>query len=303
MALPVIQVTSDGGDGEADDGNTGVEIAGADATQPAAIFSDDSTGNNPSTADADAQPKKADPWTTITASFKAADQSQTTDQSSWGASFSAGATFGLWSAGGNYAHEEGKKDSVSDMASCDVSITFSAMVVNIDRPWLYGELFNDFDLDVANDVLISPGAQALKTMMQQQANSNSTTAQNATAYLAQYSNFPAYPTSFLIAADTTIEFTGNTSHIENHFSSKSNSGGLSVGYGPFHVESSFHQASSHSNFQMQSTATGVKLCFGAPQVIGWVSQILPELPRKSGYEPMVQNTRPTITSIVPPVLG
>ena len=27
------------------------------------------------------------------------------------------------------------------------------MVVNIDRPWLYAELFNDYDLDVADKVL------------------------------------------------------------------------------------------------------------------------------------------------------
>ncbi len=40
---------------------------------------------------------------------------------------------------------------------------------------------------------------------------------------------------------------------------------------------------------MQSTATGCKLSFGAPQIIGWVSQILPALPRNADYEPMVQN--------------
>lgn len=27
----------------------------------------------------------------------------------------------------------------------------SALVVNIDRPWLYGELLNDFEIDVAQD--------------------------------------------------------------------------------------------------------------------------------------------------------
>lgn len=40
---------------------------------------------------------------------------------------------------------------------------------------------------------------------------------------------------------------------------------------------------------MQSTATGCRLKFGAPQIIGWVSQIIPALPRLDGYEPMVQN--------------
>jgi hypothetical protein len=43
---------------------------------------------------------------------------------------------------------------------------------------------------------------------------------------------------------------------------------------------------------MQTTATGCRLTFGAPQIIGWVSQILPALPRKPGFEPMVQNIVP-----------
>lgn len=29
----------------------------------------------------------------------------------------------------------------------------SALVVNIGRPWLYGELFNDYELDVSDDVM------------------------------------------------------------------------------------------------------------------------------------------------------
>jgi len=27
----------------------------------------------------------------------------------------------------------------------------SALVVNIDRPWLYAELFNDYEIDIADD--------------------------------------------------------------------------------------------------------------------------------------------------------
>jgi len=32
-----------------------------------------------------------------------------------------------------------------------ILITSSALVVNIDRPWLYAELFNDFEIDIAAD--------------------------------------------------------------------------------------------------------------------------------------------------------
>jgi len=37
------------------------------------------------------------------------------------------------------------------MAKCDVNLSFSALVVNIDRPWLYAELFNDFEIDIGGD--------------------------------------------------------------------------------------------------------------------------------------------------------
>lgn len=38
-------------------------------------------------------------------------------------------------------------------------------------------------------------------------------------------------------------------------------------------------ASASTNQRMETTATGMKLSFQAPQIIGWVSEILPELPR------------------------
>lgn len=48
---------------------------------------------------------------------------------------------------------------------------------------------------------------------------------------------------------------------------------------------------------MQATATGCRLTFGAPQIIGWVNQILPALPRKMEFEPMVQNNVPERLSV------
>lgn len=89
--------------------------------------------------------------------------------------------------------------------------------------------------------------------------------------------------------DAPPQFHGNTEHIEKHFSAQSNAGSANIGWGPFSVNSSFKQSSNKQSFQVQSTATGCRLSFGAPQNIGWVSQILPALPRSHKYEPMVQN--------------
>lgn len=278
--------------GAADDYQDGsVEVAGPGAENAGDMFKD------PPPPGAKAPP--ADPWVTITASFSATDQKSTSETKSWGMSVGAGAGWGLWSAGGSYAHDETSGSSTNDMSNCDVSVSFSAMVVNIDRPWLYGELFNDFELEVADGVNLSPGARELKALMSAQGELGADKQPTAKAReslnnLANYSQFPAYPTSFIIAADTSIEFTGNTAHIEDHFSSHSNSGGVSVGWGPFSVSSSFHESASKQSHQMQTTATGCRLTFGAPQIIAWVSQILPQLPRPKEFQPMIQNNVPAL---------
>ncbi|VTT81678.1 unnamed protein product [Fusarium fujikuroi] len=99
---------------------------------------------------------------------------------------------------------------------------------------LFGELFSDVDIEVAKGVKLSPGPILFQKMIKEQ---------NA-ADIAIWSQFPAYPTSFTVAADTTNKFTGATKHIEEHFDSYSNSGGASVGYGPWPVSSTFHKSAS-----------------------------------------------------------
>lgn len=166
--------------------------------------------------DEDAKKKKpaagveSDPWTTISVSFSAEDQRSSASNSSWGMSVGGGGGWGLWSVGGSYAHEESKSDSQSDMASCDVSVTFDALVVNIGRPWLYAELFNDFELDVAKDIRLSPGAKDLHALMKAQVAKSDAPHDVAEAgevvdKLAQYNSFPAFPTSFIVAANTVVD--------------------------------------------------------------------------------------------------
>ncbi|KAH8650430.1 hypothetical protein BGZ61DRAFT_545785 [Ilyonectria robusta] len=218
------------------------------------------------------------PWTTITFSYSASDVSNHSKESEWGMKVGGSVGFGLWSVGGSYSHDESHKSMQSDMAACDVSVSFSALVVNINRPWLYGELFSDVDLEVAEGVKLSPGPLLLQQMIKDQKAED----------IAMWSQFPSYPTSFIVAADTTIEFRGATKHIEEHFDSHSNSGGASVGYGPWSVTSSFHESATEQSMQVHSTATGCKISFGAPQVIAWVSQILPPLPRDQSFNPLTQ---------------
>lgn len=275
--VPVISGVSAPKDGQDKDTPTGTDLATNGPEFAIPTFK-----SPPPPASGSTQPPQnaddADPWTTITFSYSASDVYNHTKESEWGMKVGGSVGFGLWSVGGSYSHDESHKSMQNDMAACDVSISFSALVVNINRPWLYGELFSDVDLDVADKVKLSPGPLRLQQMIKEQRVDD----------IASWSQFPAYPTSFIVASDTTIEFRGATKHIEEHFDSHSNSGGASVGYGPWSVSSSFHESATEQSMQVHSTATGCKISFGAPQVIAWISQILPPLPRPEKFNPLTQ---------------
>ncbi|KAF4422131.1 hypothetical protein FACUT_10740 [Fusarium acutatum] len=166
-------------------------------------------------------------WSRITVSYSASDiqphESGTTG-------------FGLWSLGGADLHEELRRE----LASCDVSISFSALVVIIDRPWLHSELFRDIDLEVQRGVKVSPGSSRIHEMIQDREHENS----------GEWA-FPAYPTSFIIAADTTIEFEGEAKVIEEFWKA----GSEVVGYGPWSVSGS----AAAEQTRVESTSTGCKI--------------------------------------------
>ncbi|KAH7259039.1 uncharacterized protein BKA55DRAFT_591838 [Fusarium redolens] len=186
-------------------------------------------------------------WSRITVSYSASDI-QTHESEPLG--------YGLWTVGGAQLHEKLRRE----MAACDVSISFSALVVNINRPWLHGELFSDTDLEVQRGAKVSPGPSRLQEIIQAQKDGES-----------DEWSFPTYPTFFIIAADTMVEFKGETKAIEEFWRPS----GVTVGYGPWSVSSS----AAAEQIRIDSTSTGCRVSFGTPQIIGWVSQIVPPLPR------------------------
>ena len=85
------------------------------------------------------------------------------------------------------------------MASCRVEGSFSAIVVNIKRPWLHRDLFQDFDINIPDDTKLSPGAEQIKTWVDK--GDSGIEDEKRT----DYGKFPAYPTAFIVAADTVLE--------------------------------------------------------------------------------------------------
>ncbi|KAF4335461.1 hypothetical protein FBEOM_10698 [Fusarium beomiforme] len=183
-----------------------------------------------------------DKWSEIMLSYPASDL-QTHESGPVG--------IGLWSLGG----VEGQKEALEAMAACNVNISFSALVVEISRPWLHSELFSDRDLQLPRGEKLSPGPSRLHEMMKNK-------------QVDEWS-FPAFPTSFIIAADTTIVFTGETKAIEQFLKSD----GATVGYGPWSASG----VDVSEKLKVESTAAGCKINFGAPQIIGWQSASTPPL--------------------------
>ena len=72
-------------------------------------------------------------------------------------------------------------------------------------------MFQDFDIDISEDSKLSPGAEQVKTWVDK--GDPEIGAEKPTDYKrTDYGKFPAYPTAFIVAADTVLEVSAETSH-------------------------------------------------------------------------------------------
>lgn len=149
--------------------------------------------------------------------------------------------------------------------------------MTIDRAWLHGELFSDPELNTGDGVKLSPGAPDLHKLIDQK---------NDKA-LADYPYFPSYCTAFVVASNVELEFRGNTAALEEAVESSHTDAQVKVGYGPFSLSASHSQDKSKANTKMETTATGTRITLEAPAIIGWVSQLVPKLPRPKGENSLV----------------
>jgi hypothetical protein len=212
--------------------------------------------------------EKPSPWTRITAKVSQSQSESTKVTKESASSFAARVSTGLWSASSGASHTSASAKAMSSMSGLDVEISMDCMLVEIQRPWLHAELFSDHELDVAESYPLSPGPEKLHEYVR--ANK---------PVPAKYAEFCSYPTAFVVASNVELEFSGNTSSLESALESSSTEANLSVGYGPFSVSGSHKQAKSKSKTKAESTATGMRISLQAPQIIAWVQELLPELPK------------------------
>ena len=143
--------------------------------------------------------ESADVWTKIAFTVGTESSSSSTKESN--ISGSANLEVGHWWARvkASSSFSSSSRNVESAMSSCRAEGSFSAMVVNIRRPWLHSELFQDFDIDISENTKLSPGAEQIKTWVDK--GDTGPGAEKRT----DYGKFPAYPTAFIVAADTVLE--------------------------------------------------------------------------------------------------
>ncbi|KIJ45007.1 hypothetical protein M422DRAFT_251655 [Sphaerobolus stellatus SS14] len=220
---------------------------------------------DPTLAPPPAQKPLEDFFTPITVELSSSSETTATQTSA--STFSAGATasWGIASVTGTHA---GHYYPSSSSASVDRSKThMSAM-----KELVSSNVKVSFELGSGAGIKISPGFTRLRELMESQA-------PNAQSELAMYSTFPLYPTAFLVACNVVLEISGSTSSLQTYMNSSNTSVSLSVGYGPFSANASGSHSSSNAGSNCQTTASGCRIEIKAPQIIGWISQMVPALPR------------------------
>ncbi|KAF3901320.1 hypothetical protein ABW20_dc0101226 [Dactylellina cionopaga] len=213
-------------------------------------------------------PEVASPWTKVSCKVSFSSSSTSKGAEETESQIAAKLGLGWLSASAGATHSSSTSKSISCMDNLEVEISMECMVVNIERPWLHAELFNDFDLDVGKDFPLSPGEGQLLEY-----------AQRNEVPKADYQQFSSYPTAFVIASNVELGFSGDTSSLESSLEASSSDANASVGVGPFSCSASHKSSKSKSKTRTETTATGMKISLQAPQIIAWVQTLLPKLPR------------------------
>ncbi|KAJ7912201.1 hypothetical protein B0H13DRAFT_1875133 [Mycena leptocephala] len=195
-------------------------------------------------------------------------------------------SFGPWSvnASVNHSQSEAHAEAMSELANAAVKISFECMRVDIGRAWLCPELFYDEDLVLGpSGPHLSPGFSKLAALLEGTWKSETDAGQKLEDELNQYSTFPMFPTAFLVACNVVLEISGSTSKLQTMFntSSSSTSASLSVGYGPFSASASgsYSKSKTEASSKCETTASGCRITIKSPQIVGWISQMVPALPR------------------------
>lgn len=218
----------------------------------------------------DSMVKDSSSWTRITMKVAVSehDSLKAASQSAMSENFGVG--WGFWSMGISESNSHPKEEADLSMDDLEVEVSMDCMVVDIERPWLHAELFTDHHLDAAPGFTISPGREVLREAIEQ----------DVPVEMA-HAQFCSYPNAFIVASNVELEFHGNTSWLESSLEASAAEARASVGWGPFILDSSSYKGFKlGSQSRIQSTETGVRISLQTPQIIAWIQELLPALPKR-----------------------
>mgnify|MGYP003576109612 CR=1 FL=1 len=170
---------------------------------------------------------------------------QTASSEATSYSTGGGASWGLWSVGGSYSHDE--ESNHSHMDATDFSLTAELIQVRIMRPWFNPLLFSMKDW--WSSAYAAGGLSADSVM-------------------------PLVPTSFVVARNVAI--TANFSDEDKSHFQESTSASTSVGWGPFSVSGSYSHSDSNDTFT--STFDGGTLHLPGLQLLAFICTATPSAP-------------------------
>ncbi|KAG9126047.1 hypothetical protein FRC07_005112 [Ceratobasidium sp. 392] len=209
-------------------------------------------------------------FTPVTVEVSASSSSSKTDSSATTAHAEASASGLFWHASASADLSEAKDAAQKELVNSSVKVSFECMRVDIKRSWLRAELFGDPDLVPGHGVQISPGAEEIHSLIDK-------TAYDPKAEPPQHGIFPMYPVAFMVACNVVLEISGSASSIQTYMNNSTKSADASVGFGPFSASAHGSTTSSSTSASCKTTDSGCRIEIKAPQIIGWISQIVPKL--------------------------
>ncbi|KAG8724408.1 hypothetical protein FRC09_019026 [Ceratobasidium sp. 395] len=205
-------------------------------------------------------------FTPITVEVSASSDTKKTQSSASELHAAAAASGLVWHASMSLDMSKAHDDAQSELVKSQIKISFECMRVDIRRPWMRPELFQDPDLIPGHGIRISPGIDQLNKLLKSQSPDT-----------AQQGIFPMYPVAFIVACNVVLEISGSTSSLQTYMNTSSVAADVNVGYGPFTANVHGGTTSTSTSATCTATDTGCRIEIKSPQIIGWVSQMVPKL--------------------------
>jgi len=201
---------------------------------------------------------KTKSWTNINLTESSLQQSSTSSHTSIGGGLSA--SWGFWSVGGSYGHEETRTSA--QLTGTGISLQLELTQIAVQRPWMDDLVFHStawqWGSGAPDCSLISDGGSA----------DNGITPRGQMPFLIS---------GLLLARNVSLSGNWN-SDLKTSYDSMT-SGGASVGWGPFSFGGSY-VSTEHSDYH-SAQVSGSTISYADPQIIGFFVQTLPMSPHPS----------------------